>query len=53
VRWWNHHTDTGGVGDPTLATAEKGRRWLEASAEALGPFLLEFSQAEVEKRFPF
>jgi hypothetical protein len=36
-----------------LATAEKGRRWLEASAAALGPFLLEFSQVEVGERFPF
>jgi creatinine amidohydrolase len=53
VKWWNHFTDTGGVGDPTLATAEKGRRYLEASAETLGAFLLEFSQAEVGERFPF
>jgi creatinine amidohydrolase len=53
VKWWNHFTDTGGVGDPTLATAEKGRRFLEASAETLGAFLLEYSQAEVGERFPF
>jgi creatinine amidohydrolase len=53
VKWWHDHTDTGGVGDPTLATAEKGRRFLAASAEALGAFLLEFSQAEVGERFPF
>jgi creatinine amidohydrolase/Fe(II)-dependent formamide hydrolase-like protein len=53
VKWWHDHTDTGGVGDPTLATAEKGRRFLAASAEALEAFLLEFSQAEVGERFPF
>ena len=53
VKWWHDFTDTGGVGDPTLATAEKGRRFLAASAEALGAFLLEFSQAEVGERFPF
>jgi creatinine amidohydrolase/Fe(II)-dependent formamide hydrolase-like protein len=53
VKWWHHFTDTGGVGDPTAATAEKGRRWLEASAEVLGAFLKEFSDAEVGERFPF
>jgi creatinine amidohydrolase len=53
VKWWNDFTDTGGVGDPTLATAEKGRRWLEASAETLGAFLKEFSDAPVGERFPF
>jgi creatinine amidohydrolase len=53
VKWWHQHTDTGGVGDPTAATAEKGRRWLEASAEALGAFLKEFSEAKVDERFPF
>jgi creatinine amidohydrolase len=53
VKWWNHFTDTGGVGDPTLATAEKGRRFLEASAETLGAFLKEFSDAPVDERFPF
>jgi creatinine amidohydrolase len=53
VKWWNHFTDTGGVGDPTLATAEKGRRFLEASAETLGAFLKEFSDAPVGERFPF
>jgi creatinine amidohydrolase/Fe(II)-dependent formamide hydrolase-like protein len=41
------------VGDPTAASAEKGRRWLEASAEVLGAFLKEFSDAEVGERFPF
>jgi creatinine amidohydrolase len=53
VKWWHHFTDTGGVGDPTAATAEKGRRWLDASAEALGAFLKEFSDAPVGERFPF
>ncbi len=53
MKWWHHFTDTGGVGDPTLATAEKGHRWLEASAETLGAFLQEFSDAPVDERFPF
>ncbi len=53
VKWWNDFTDTGGVGDPTLATAEKGRRFLESSAETLGAFLKEFSDAPVGERFPF
>jgi creatinine amidohydrolase len=53
VKWWHYYTDTGGVGDPTAATAEKGRRWLEASAEVLGGFLKEFSDAAVGERFPF
>jgi creatinine amidohydrolase len=53
VKWWHDFTDTGGVGDPTAASAEKGRRWLEASAEVLGAFLKEFSDAPVGERFPF
>jgi creatinine amidohydrolase/Fe(II)-dependent formamide hydrolase-like protein len=48
-----HRHRHGGVGDPTDATAEKGRRWLEAGAEVLGAFLKEFSAAEVGERFPF
>ena len=53
VKWWHHFTDTGGVGDPTAASAEKGGRFLEASADVLGAFLKEFSDAPVGERFPF
>lgn len=30
---WTDDTVTGAYGDPTVATAEKGRRWLEAAVE--------------------
>jgi hypothetical protein len=52
-----HHDYTDSVtqwhAHPTRATAEKSRRFVAASAEALGAFLREFSQAEVGERFPF
>jgi creatinine amidohydrolase len=30
---WTDDTVTGAYGDPTVATADKGRRWLEAAVE--------------------
>jgi creatinine amidohydrolase len=53
VRTWHHFTDTGGVGDPTRATAEQGRRWLAASTEALAGFLQELSDCPMGDQFPF
>ena len=46
VKPWHHYSNTSGVGDPTQATADQGRRWIEASAEAfedaaaMGAFLI-------------
>ena len=53
VKPWHHYTDTSGVGDPTQATAEQGRRWIEASAESLAGFLKELSECEFGEGFPF
>jgi len=42
-----HASRTGLVGDPTVATAEKGRRFFEVIAAATVEFLLEFAQRQV------
>ena len=45
-RPWSHcHPDTGG-GDPSRATAEKGKRYFESVCEALARLLLDLSQAQ-------
>ncbi|HID11511.1 MAG TPA: creatininase family protein [Candidatus Latescibacteria bacterium] len=36
-------SETGEVGDPTVATAEKGRKFLELAAERVAEFLVEFA----------
>lgn len=43
--WSKTHPDTGS-GDPTRATAEKGRRYFDAVAEAIADLIVELSQAE-------
>ncbi|MCL5046594.1 MAG: creatininase family protein [Actinobacteria bacterium] len=44
---------TGAVGDPTVATAEKGAFYLNAMADALADFLAEFAKRRVERQVPF
>src|SRR5690606_17614244 len=43
--WARSHPDTGS-GDPSRATADKGRRYLEALCEAVAGTLVELSAAE-------
>jgi creatinine amidohydrolase len=43
--WSKTHPDTGS-GDPSQATAEKGRRYFEALCEALANLLINLSQAQ-------
>ena len=46
------HASTG-LGDPSAATAEKGRRLMDALAERLGDFLTELAAAPMDETFPF
>jgi creatinine amidohydrolase len=42
--WWSRISETGTVGDPTLATAEKGRVVYEASVSELIKLVREFRE---------
>ena len=53
ARPWHLLTEDSGVGDPALSTAEKGKRFLEASAEKLAGMLVELSATEVDETFPY
>ena len=41
---------TGAMGDPTVATKEKGRTWLEAAAKGLAGIIKEFREREIRAR---
>jgi len=41
-----------GVGDPSRATAEKGREYLDLVCERVTGFLVELAQAEIDDAFP-
>jgi len=43
-------TKTGIMGDPTVATAEKGKTWLEAATENLAKFILEWKEKPIPPR---
>jgi creatinine amidohydrolase len=46
-RHWVEVTDDTGVGDPAMATAEKGRRYFEAATEKIAGFLIELAAADL------
>jgi len=48
-----HASRTGLVGDPTIATAEKGRRFFEVIVATTVEFLVEFAQRKVEVTLDF
>ena len=50
---WHTYTRNTGIGDPTKATAEKGRRMIEAGVERLAAILKDLSEAPVTDLFPF
>ncbi len=53
VRPWDYVSDNTGVGDPTRATADKGRKLVEVFVDRVAAFLKELSDAELSERFPF
>lgn len=53
TRPWHLATTNTGLGDPRAATAEKGKRLMEALSERLGVFLAELAGAEMGPEFPY
>lgn len=53
TRPWDKLTTNSGVGDPSKATAEKGRRYIEVAIERLSTFLVELAAAEMDALFPY
>ncbi len=53
ARPWHLLTEDSGVGDPAQSTPEKGEQFLEASAQKLGAFLTELSDAKIDATFPY
>ena len=47
-RHWTLVTDDTGIGNPTLSTAEKGRRFADACADGFARFLRDFSKINEE-----
>src|SRR5947209_4676898 len=52
TRPWHLATSNTGVGNPAAASAEKGRRLMEALVERLAGFLVELSAAPMTAEFP-
>ena len=50
MEWWSRMSKTGVIGDPTLATAEKGKLWYEATIENLIEFIREFRGFEIRPK---
>ncbi|MCD6360333.1 MAG: creatininase family protein, partial [Armatimonadetes bacterium] len=53
ARPWHRLTINSGYGDPRLASAEKGERFLEAIVEKLSGLLVEMSEATVDDLYPY
>jgi creatinine amidohydrolase len=53
VRPWKYVSDTTGHGDPTKATAEKGRKLVEVFVDRISVLLKELSDAEITEKFPY
>jgi creatinine amidohydrolase len=50
-RRWREVTDDTGVGNPTAATAEKGKRYVEAVTEKVASFLVDLARADTEEMY--
>jgi creatinine amidohydrolase len=50
MRHWSTLSKTGVMGDPTKASAEKGKAWLEAAVEGLRGIIREFYEIEITDR---
>jgi creatinine amidohydrolase len=53
TRPWHLLTTNSGAGNPHPATAEKGRKLMEAIVPRLADFLVELSRSPLDERFPF
>ena len=50
MEWWSTYTTSGVLGDPTLATAEKGQQYFEAFVESLVGLVKEFRARPIRPR---
>jgi creatinine amidohydrolase len=46
-------TTNTGLGDPSAATAEKGRKLVDVLVDRLGGFLIELAAAKMDDKFPY
>jgi creatinine amidohydrolase len=53
TRPWHLATTNTGLGDPSAATADKGRQLMDVLVDRLGAFLVDLAKAEVNERFPY
>jgi creatinine amidohydrolase len=53
TRPWHLVTTSTGLGDPRPATAEKGRRLMEAVVDRLSTFLVELAASPMDESFPY
>jgi creatinine amidohydrolase len=53
TRPWHLVSANTGLGDPSAATADKGRRLMDALAERLGGFLADLAAAPMDEAFPY
>ncbi len=53
TRPWHLATEDTGLGDPSAASAEKGRLLMEVLVERLGRFLVELANSPMDERFPY
>src|SRR5262245_2813167 len=53
TRPWHLVSKNTGLGDPSAATADKGRRLMDVLVERLGGFLVELANAEMNDEFPY
>jgi creatinine amidohydrolase len=50
MRYWSTMTESGVMGDPTVASVEKGVAWLAAAARGLAGIIEEFGDMDVPER---
>jgi creatinine amidohydrolase len=50
-RRWSQVTEDTGVGNPAAATAEKGRKYVEAVSEKIGDFVVDLAQADAGRMY--
>ena len=53
TRPWHLATTNTGLGDPSAATAEKGRKLMDLLTERLAGFLIDLAQAPMDEKFPY
>lgn len=53
TRPWHLATTNTGMGDPSAASADKGKRLMDVLAERLGQFLIDLAASPLDKNFPY